>query len=81
MSAIFNLKTIFMSTKKKPTETQEKLLEKLRGVITDKVSKTYGEIKAYADARSFDTSFNALLHKGYVKRDPSRNDNSFLINS
>lgn len=49
----------------KLTATQTALLDKL-AVLT--YPATYDSLKQHAEVNSFDTTFNALLNKGYFKR-------------
>ncbi len=69
-----------MARRKKITTTQKELLDNLSLHITPTTSKTYEELKKSISTKSFDLSFNALLFKGYLKRDHTKDSNSFLIN-
>jgi len=65
---------------KKLTTTQETLLEELKRFISDTWSLKYDTLKVVSNCKSFDSTFNALLEKGYVRREPSDNfDNRFKL--
>ncbi len=56
--------------KRKLTQTQTNLLEKLKIYIsTNKYSSLdYDKLKQLTGFNSFDSSFNAILYKGYLNR-------------
>jgi len=56
---------------KKLTPPQAQLLE----MITPYCSSTaieYNQLKKIVDIKNFDSSFNALLWKGYIQREPGQ---------
>jgi hypothetical protein len=59
---------------KKLTDTQQNLLDQLKPLITSN-KMTWENIKPLVNCKTFDTSFNALLFKGYIKRE----ENYFFI--
>jgi hypothetical protein len=66
---------------KKINDIQSNLFSFLKNHISNKESKPYSDLKNLCDCRSFDASFNALLNKGYVIRDTSKESNSFLLHN
>tara|TARA_R110000823_G_scaffold89449_1_gene198346 strand:+ start:9417 stop:9629 length:213 start_codon:yes stop_codon:yes gene_type:complete len=68
---------------RKLTPTQKELLEKLN--LYKYVKNTTGSferdhIKALCEFKTFDSTFNALFNKGYLKRDSTDiNKNKFIL--
>jgi hypothetical protein len=54
---------------KKLTTTQEELLTELDRYISDTWSLQYDKLEKICDCKSFTSSFNVLLSKGYVERE------------
>ena len=61
--------------KKKLTHVQNELLVLLTQYISKEKSLPYNNLKVLCDFKSFETTFNALLWRGYVIAVPT-NDNS-----
>tara|TARA_R100000808_G_C2135319_1_gene143733 strand:+ start:838 stop:1053 length:216 start_codon:yes stop_codon:yes gene_type:complete len=57
-----------MKRKKALTPTQEKLLADLKNHISTTVASPFDTLKNATDCKTFDSTFNALLIKGYVTR-------------
>jgi hypothetical protein len=64
------------------SKNQNNLLVKLNQEIS-RSSKTLDTLKdlsvSHWGIKSFDSTFNALLHKGFVQHYTNHNDNSFLM--
>ena len=69
-----------LKTMKKLTTTQEELLTELKRYISDTWELKYDTLEKICDCKTFTSSFNTLLDKGYVERVPSDNfDNKFKL--
>ena len=65
---------------KKLTAAQTELLTRLKLYLGKDEPKPYDNLKNLCEFKSFDTSFNALLEKGHVKRHPTTDySNQFKI--
>ena len=64
------------------TSPQKNMLKKLNSIIFYN-SKTYDDLKKIimdsGEFKKFDSTFNNLLHKGYIQHYNVNNDNSFLM--
>ena len=63
------------------TDAQSNLLNKLNLYMTSKAPMHYDRLKILCEFKSFDSTFNALYKKGYVKRYKEGNgENTYVIN-
>jgi len=66
---------------KKTTSTQENLLQKLNLYMTKTSPMHYDNLKALCEFKTFESTFNALLEKGYIKRFKEGNgENTYILN-
>ncbi len=65
---------------KKLTTTQTELYNKLKLYMTTTEPMHYDKLKNLCEFKTFDSTFNALLNNGYVKRFKEGNgENTYLI--
>jgi predicted transcriptional regulator len=62
------------------TPTQKNLLELLNIYMTKTSSMYYDNLKALTDFKTFESTFNALLNKGYIKRfNEGNGQNTYIL--
>jgi hypothetical protein len=65
---------------KKLTTPQDELLKKLQLYMTKISPMKYDHLKALSEFKTFDSTFNALLNKGYVKHFKlGQGENTFIL--
>lgn len=57
----------------KLTPVQKELLRELKLYMSDSNPMSFDELKSLTNCKSFDSTFNALLFKGYVDHAPEVN--------
>ena len=70
--------------RKKLTDTQKQLLKKIelyKYIKNNNGIFSFDNMKQICNFKSFDSTFNALLNKGYIKRQITNNfENNYYIN-